>query len=460
MSADLPRRAFLRGAAALPLAGTTAAAATQPAAANTPADSGAANAAEPPGGDDAARTRRRVRFGVNYVPSRNWWFSWADWDRGSIARDLAQIATLGMDHIRIMCVWPELQPNPHYVRGEQLDRVAELLDLADRFRLDVEVTVFNGAVSGLLFVPPWLIDNGNGKVRDFFTDPDALAAQHRLLEALAARIGRHRRFLGFDLSNEVHWAGIPLGLKPTPAQGDAWHNALFATCERVAPGKLHVSGIDHYPWLTDAYFSRDGLATSGTASAVHTWAGWTRVIQDFGPLSTPSVHYSEYFIEVIKAFHQDLRRQVWVEETGVSTKWMAAELIPEWTERSIRAMASCGELFGVSWWCSHDLNPKLSGFNPLEYDLGLLTNTGDRKPIGDTLARLVREYDRHPPAPLPRPVALVLPDNQIPGLELLKAFARLIDRGIRPAVVKQSKAADPAYLAARRIERLLRPEEA
>ncbi|WP_247755994.1 MULTISPECIES: cellulase family glycosylhydrolase [unclassified Crossiella] len=446
--AELPRRSFLRTAAAAPLAGA-AVAAGAPAATASPDTTGS-----------PASHRRRIRFGVNYVPSKNWWFSWADWDRASIARDLDRIAALGMDHIRIMCVWPELQPNPHYVRAEQLDRIADLLDLADRYRLDVEVTVFNGAVSGLLFIPPWLIDNGTGKVRDFFTDPPALAAQHRLLEALAARIGKHRRFLGFDLSNEVHWAGIPLGLKPTPAQGDAWHNTLFATCERLAPGKLHVSGIDHYPWLNDAYFSRDGLATSGTASAVHTWAGWTRVIQDFGPLSTPSVHYSEYFIEVIKAFHQDPHRQVWVEETGVSTKWMAAELIPEWTERSIRAMAASGDLFGITWWCSHDLNPALSGFNPLEYDLGLLTNTGARKPIAATMTRLIREYDHQPPTPLPRPVALVLPEGHIPGLDFLKAFARLIDRGIRPAVVKQSRSTDPAYLAGRRIERLVRPEEA
>ncbi len=25
----------------------------------------------------------RHRFGVNYTPSRNWWFSWNDWDGDS-----------------------------------------------------------------------------------------------------------------------------------------------------------------------------------------------------------------------------------------------------------------------------------------------------------------------------------------------------------------------------------------
>ena len=46
------------------------------------------------------------RFGVNYTPSRNWWFCWNDWDAASIERDLDAIAGLGADHLRIMLVWP------------------------------------------------------------------------------------------------------------------------------------------------------------------------------------------------------------------------------------------------------------------------------------------------------------------------------------------------------------------
>src|SRR4051812_9645734 len=45
---------------------------------------GPASAATPAGPDRAdgprGRHRRRFRFGVNYVPSKNWWFSWSDWN--------------------------------------------------------------------------------------------------------------------------------------------------------------------------------------------------------------------------------------------------------------------------------------------------------------------------------------------------------------------------------------------
>jgi hypothetical protein len=402
---------------------------------------------------------RRVRFGLNYTPSKNWWYCWSDWDADSIRADLADIRALGMDHIRIMALWPELQPNAAFVRGEMVDRVRAMLDLAGERRLDVEVTVLNGAVSGFLFVPPWLINNGNGSVANIFTDPAVLAATRRLFTALGQGIGRHPRFLGFDLSNEIYWFTQPFGIDVPPAVGDGWLRTMFADAEAAAPGRLHVAGIDHFPWLNDDYFSRDALGTTGSVSANHTWAGWADVFTTYGPMSTPSLHYSEYFIELIKAFHTDPRRQVWIEETGVSSVWMDPHLIPQWTEQSIRNMVSCEDLWGVTWWCSHEVNRALTGFNPLEYDLGVYTNDRRLKPIGATIAELVREYDRNPPRPLHRSTALVLPDGLVPSTPFFEPYMRLIDKGVRPAVVKASRSTDKAYLDARGIDKLIQLDE-
>ncbi|MBB4682503.1 hypothetical protein HNR67_008621 [Crossiella cryophila] len=111
MPAELPRRSFLRTAAAAPLAGATASAAiASPAAADPAADLATPVPAASPEAEGSPSARRRIRFGVNYVPSKNWWFSWADWDRASIARDLDRIAALGMDHIRIMCAGRNCSP--------------------------------------------------------------------------------------------------------------------------------------------------------------------------------------------------------------------------------------------------------------------------------------------------------------------------------------------------------------
>src|SRR5262249_17921945 len=114
------RRSFLGGTAAAALIGMTGAATAQ---------------AEP------AKQQRKVRFGLNYTPSKSWWYCWSNWDANSIRADLADIKALGMDHIRIMAMWPDLQPNATFVRAEQVQRIHELLDLAGERQLDVEVTV-------------------------------------------------------------------------------------------------------------------------------------------------------------------------------------------------------------------------------------------------------------------------------------------------------------------------------
>jgi hypothetical protein len=121
-------------------------------------------------------------------------------------------------------------------------------------------------------------------------------------------------------------------------------------------------------------------------------------------------------------------------------------------------MVDCDHLFGVTWWDSHDLNPKLSGYVNLEYDLGLFTNDRRLKPIGRTIRKLIAEYDARPPAPPARTAALVLPDDMVPMAGFggfFEPFMKLVDAGTRPAVVLRSRSTDAAYLAARGIERLI-----
>ncbi len=275
----IDRRKFLGSAtAAAAAAAVVTTAGAGPASASTDTSTSASTAAALP----AHHRDRRVRLGLNYTPSRSWWYSWSDWNERSIAADLADIEALGMDHIRIMGIWPQLQPNANHVSGEMVDRIRHLLDLAGAHRLQVEVTVLDGAVSGFLFVPPWLLNNGNGQLTNIFTDADAIATQQRLFAALGAGLGNHPSLLGFDLSNEIYWFAQPFGIDVAPPVGDVWLRAMFDAAEKAAPGRLNVAGIDHLPWLNDDYFSRDALGTTGTLSANHTWAGWADVFSTYG----------------------------------------------------------------------------------------------------------------------------------------------------------------------------------
>jgi endo-1,4-beta-mannosidase len=186
----------------------------------------------------------KIKFGVNYVPSKQWWFSWTDWERESIAEDLQAIASLGMDHIRIHCLWPIFQPNINAVSQSALERLHELLDIADTCNLDVEVSVLDGWLSGFAFYPVWLKPYSRNFKNNMFTNREIVQAEKLLFSEIARQIGSHPRFLGFDLGNELGVLQM-MNHPVTVAEADAWQTEMLSHCERIVPGKLHVNGVDH-----------------------------------------------------------------------------------------------------------------------------------------------------------------------------------------------------------------------
>lgn len=220
-----------------------------------------------------------ARFGVNYVPGKNWWYSWVDWDPKAIDADLRAVSALGMDHIRIHCLWPVFQPNATYVSDVALQRLESLLDIADQYGLDVIVTVFNGWLSGFDFRPDWISEGTS-----VFKHEEVLQAQEFLLEAIAVRVGSHVRFLGFDLANEPSVIAAQERNQTTSGDADRWLSSLLATCERLAPGRLHSVGMDHLPWITDrSSFSRATTANTGAVTAIHAWTYFTGALERYGP---------------------------------------------------------------------------------------------------------------------------------------------------------------------------------
>ncbi|MGV9454385.1 glycoside hydrolase 5 family protein [Streptomyces sp. NPDC003635] len=365
------------------------------------------------------------------MPSSGWWYSWVDWDETAIAGDLEAIAALGADHIRIHCTWPLFQPNSRLVSPRMLDHLARLLDRADEAGLDVVAAVFDGWLSGFEFRPSW-VPNRSAT----FSDECVIAAQLSLLDAMAARCGGHRRFLGFDIANEPNVLTGSPGDSITFQQGDSWVTRLLEHCERVAPGGLHNVGMDHDCWLTSRQpFSRQVLARTGAVTPVHSWIYFTGALERYGENGAGSVHLAAYMLELAKAFHEDPHRPVWLQEYGASTRWIdpAAFLMA-----ATRAALDVTGLWGVTWWASHDISRDLGGFDELEYDLGLLTVDNEVKPAGAAFRRIAQAA-RGAASPAPRALELVLDDDRTPDLDFADAFFALVEQGLRPAIVLTSQ---------------------
>ncbi len=399
-----------------------------------------------------------MRFGLNYVPRKNWWYCWSDWDAKSIREDLQAIADLGMDHIRIQCLWPVFQPGMNFVSTHLLERLHELLDLANGAALDVDVAVLDGWLSGYAFLPAWVTPLATDGSRKIFTNPEIIEGEKLLFTAIGKSIGNHPRFLGFDLGNGVGVLQKIDSLNNTVSQDEAdnWATTMLAHCERISPGRFHVNGVDDTHWFADMGFSRENLARAGSATVVHCYAYWTGALDHFRYDQVGSLHLAEYMVELARAHQAGDQRQVWVQEVGTSSEWMPESYISEYATTLLQNATACQNVWGFTWWCSHDIDPAMKGFLSLEYTLGILDQQNRVKPLGRTLSKLAEEWRKNPPAVISRPIALVIPDKGLSKSGIAKQYMDLVSRGTRPAIVLESRVGDKAYFKNRGIEELVK----
>ncbi|GAB3882469.1 hypothetical protein GCM10029964_040270 [Kibdelosporangium lantanae] len=222
------------------------------------------------------------------------------------------------------------------------------------------------------------------------------------------------------------------------------------------PGKLHTHCEYDAVWYQDGHpFLPAHAARIGRATNVHSWV-FNGTVQRYGPMSTASVRHAEYQVELATGWATDPTRPVWLQEVGAPSPHVPVELTGDFAEQTVHNVLTCPNLWGVTWWCSHDVNRGLVDFPELEYGLGLLTADREVKPMAKQIAAAVREG--HQPAD--RATALVLDDESnraecAPGGGFFERWMALADKGTRAAVVLASHTADTGYLAARGITDLI-----
>jgi endo-1,4-beta-mannosidase len=321
----------------------------------------------------------RHRFGANYVPSRGWYYSWNDFDAETVRRDFEGIASLGLDHIRLMTIWPFFQPNPLAVESAHLDRLGTVMEVAHSFGLDVVVTAFTGWLSGYAFTPPYV------PRETFYTSTQTREAQFLYLKALSEVVADRPNFLGFDLGNELNccWqASEPIG--------DAWMRDVLARCREVAPRGVHVNGVDHQPWFHPATFSPEELCQSQEIVPLHCWILFTGAMS-YGPYDSPAcTRLGARMARLARSIAADPVKPIWIQEFGASAEWLPNEAIPAFLRSTVESALEEGVSW-FTWWCSHDIDRRYK-FDDLEYDLGLFTRDNQPKAHALEFAALAREH--------------------------------------------------------------------
>jgi endo-1,4-beta-mannosidase len=407
-----------------------------------------------------------LRFGANYTPATEWMHAWMSLDLDDVRRDFAALASLGLDHVRLFPLWTILQPNRTLIRERAVADVRAVVDVAAEFGLDASVDVIQGHLSSFDFVPAWL---STWHDKNMFTHPDAVSGQVALVERLGAALGGAPNFLGFTLGNETNQFSAATHPSPWPVRPDeaaAWITALLDAAAAAAPRQFHVHSEYDAVWYMDGHgFTPAHAARLGDMSTVHSWI-FNGTAQRYGGRSVASDRHAEYMIELARGFATDPQRPVWLQEVGAPSNCLAPEQTPGFLEATLRSAARTENLWGVTWWCSHDVGRELADFPELEYTLGLIGQDGAVKPIGRRFAELVPEL-RERTAPPSRPLGIVVEvdDDEIPvsrgdlgpGGAIFDAWVDACTSGADPAIVTSRDAARPEVLAARGITELVRP---
>ncbi len=323
----------------------------------------------------------RYRFGVNYTPTRSWWYCWNDFQSDAIAEDLDAIAELGADHIRIMLIWPFFQPNPKVVSQAHLDRLDILIELADKRQLDVCVSVFVGWLSGYAFKPPFQSD------ASFYRLSESQAHQEYYVKRVAEVMKSHDNVLGLDLGNELNCCW-----QTDEFIGDQWNRHMLSLADECLPKGIHVNGVDNNPWFRPTTFSPQGLADTQKIIPLHCWTQFTGMLDlaKGNCFDSRCLRLPEAMAALARSYAGDVRKPVWIQEYGMSEKWTDPQNIPRFlNESTLNAIHSGVNWF--TWWSSHDLDPQYQ-FDPLEYSLGLITHDQKIKAQGHAFKELAETY--------------------------------------------------------------------
>ena len=322
------------------------------------------------------------RFGANYVPSAGWFYSWLDYDGDAVRRDFADLAGLGLDHVRVFPVWPWIQPNRAIIRERAIADLLDTIDAAAEHGLSVAVDLIQGHLSSFDFLPSWVLTWHKSSLFEDSTVRDGLTAY---VDVVARAVAAKPNVFAITLGNEVNnlWPDSPT----TPEASTAWAQDLLATLKKAAPGVLALHSIFDDAWYQgDHPFHPVDAVDVGDLTTVHSWV-FNGVSRVDGPLGPATLTHADYLIELAKSLAPE--RPVWLQEIGVPGPDIPVELQAEFTRRTVETVLGNPALYGVTWWSSHDIDRRLLDFPDREYDLGLFTVDHRRKPAADALADLI-----------------------------------------------------------------------
>lgn len=333
----------------------------------------------------------------NYILGVNYWASnagadmWRNWSEEAVRKDLASLASYGVEVLRVFPNWRDFQPvepvfggghqlreyrmtgdgypeNPYYLNPLMLERFERFCQIAEEHGMKLIVGLITGWMSGRLFVPPALFE------KNIFTDPTALYFQQLFIKGFVTRLKNQPCISAWDLGNECNCMDQVASREEAYSWSSVIVNAIKA-CDHTRPvvsgmHSLEVEGV----WnIQDQGEITDVLTT-------HPYPFWVEhckiaPLTDFRILLHATAQ-TQYYATVGK-------KPCLVEELGSmgpmicseegAAGFLKANLWSNWAHGAV----------GLLWWCANDqtlLTAPPYEWNMCERELGMLDVKGQPKP--------------------------------------------------------------------------------
>jgi len=346
-------------------------------------------------------------LGVNYWPRRSAMYMWRELDLGQVREEMAHIASMGFEVVRIFALTQDFLPRSLTVDEKMVARLVDVVQAAKDAGLKVVPTLIVINMSGRMWWPEWMLDKA-GRPGDLFSDPVILKSQTLLVESCVRALSGDDAIRAFDLSNEIDDAQRPRSRDA----GREWASVLADTIRRVAPRTSIQIGA-HLPSLTTTNNMRvDDLAAVVDEDVMHAYPLYSDTARSF--LDPELVPFSCALTSALSG----RGRPTLMQEFGLCTappgspgqtitddflgtpisQYLASEEeAAKYYDEVLERLAKTGAA-GAYAWCYADYDPRLFDRPPFttavrERTFGLVRADGSEKPVTDVFRRFRKRRD-------------------------------------------------------------------
>jgi endo-1,4-beta-mannosidase len=346
-------------------------------------------------------------LGINYWPRRRAMYMWRELHVGEVRDELAHIADIGFDTVRLFTLAQDFLPERECVDGNMVSGLVEVARAAKDAGLSIVPTVIVINMSGKIWWPHWMLD-ADGVPADLYSDPSVVRSQILLVDACASALAGDASIRAIDIANEIDDA-------QRPASRDvarAWMAAMAGAIRAAAPNVPVRIGA-HLPSLTtDNHMRIDDLGSVLDEDIMHGYPLYSDYARSF--LDPELVPFSCALTSGLSGN----RRPAMMQEFGLCTASRGADGISitddflgepraqylaseeegaAYYEAVVDRLAQTGAA-GAYAWCYSDYDPRLFARPPLdrairERTFGLVRADGSEKPAAQVFRSLRKRRD-------------------------------------------------------------------